>query len=57
MVKIHSAKKTAKIQIRLINARGKVIATVVRTVKTNKRVAVKNLKIAKSVKRVKVRVL
>lgn len=57
MVKIHSLKKSAKIQIRLVNAKGKVIATVVRTVKTNKRVAVKNLKIAKSVKHVRVKIV
>ena len=57
MVKIHSAKKTAKIQIRLVNAKGKVISVLVRTVKTNKRVAVSNLRISPSVKTVRVKVL
>ena len=57
MVKVRSLKKSAKLQIRLVNAKGKVIATVVRTVKTNKRVAVKNLKIAKSVKHVRVKIV
>ena len=57
MVKVHSAKKTAKIQIRLLNAKGRAISVVVRVVKTNKRVAVPHLRIAKNVKIVKVKVL
>lgn len=57
MVKIHSASKTARIQIRLVNAKGRVITTVVRTVKTNVRVAVSNLRISPSVKSVRVKVL
>ena len=57
MVKVRSAKKTAKIQIRLVNAKGKVISVLVRTVKTNKRVAVPNLRISPSVKTVRVKVL
>jgi hypothetical protein len=57
MVRIHSAKKTAKIQIRLLNAKGRVITTVVRTVKANRRVQVPHLRIANSVKTVRVRVL
>ena len=57
MVKIHSPKKVAKIQIRLINAKGKVITVVVRTVKANKRVQVPNLRIAQSVKSVRVRII
>jgi hypothetical protein len=56
-VKIHSINKTAKIQIRLINAKHKVIKVVTRTVKTNKRVKVANLRIAKNVKSVKVRIV
>jgi hypothetical protein len=57
MVNVRSAKKTAKIQIRLVNAKGKVISVLVRTVKTNKRVAVSNLRISPSVKTVRVKVL
>jgi hypothetical protein len=57
MVNVRSAKKTAKIQIRLVNAKGKVISVIVRTVKTNKRVAVSNLRISPSVKTVRVKVL
>jgi hypothetical protein len=57
MVKIHSPNKVAKIQIRLINAKGKVITVVVRTVKANKRVQVPNLRIAQSVKSVRVRII
>jgi hypothetical protein len=57
MVKIHSLKKTAKIQIRLINAKGKVITVVLRTVRTNKLVQVPNLRVAKNVKTVRVHVL
>jgi len=58
MVKVRSASlKTAKIQVRLINARGRVIVSAVRVVKTNKRVAVPHLRISKSVKRAAVKVL
>jgi hypothetical protein len=57
MVKIHSLKKTAKIKISLINAKGKVITVVIRTVRTNKLVQVSNLRLAKSVKTVRVHVL
>jgi len=57
MVKIHSINKTAKIQIRLINAKGKVVTVVVRTVKTNKRVQVANIRIGKNVKNIKVKAL
>jgi len=57
MVKIHSINKTAKIQIRLINAKGKVVTVVVRTVKTNKRVQVPNIRIGKNVKNIKVKAL
>jgi hypothetical protein len=57
MVKIHSPNKTAKIQIRLINAKGKVITVVVRSVKANKRVQVPNLRIASNVKTVRVRLV
>src|SRR3954465_4107775 len=57
MVKIRSNKATAKIQIRLINAKGKVITRVVRVVKTNKRVAVSNLRVSKQVKTVRVKVV
>jgi hypothetical protein len=57
MVRIVSPNKTAKIQVRLLNAKGKVITVVVRSVKTNKRVQVANLRIAKTVKTVRVRVL
>jgi hypothetical protein len=56
-VRIFSASKTARIQIRLINAKGRVIAIVTRTVKTNKLVLVPNLRVAKNVKSVRVRVL
>jgi hypothetical protein len=56
MVKIASPGKTAKIQIRLINAKGKVISVVIRTVKTNKLVRVPNLRVGASVKTVRVRV-
>ena len=57
MVKVHSTKSTAKIQVRLINAKGHVIKNALRAVKTNKRVKVKNLRITKRVKTVSVRVV
>jgi hypothetical protein len=57
MVKVRSAKKTAKIQIRLLNQKGKVIKRVVRVVQTNKLVAVKNLRLSKQVFKVRVVVL
>ena len=57
MVKIHSAKPTAQIRVRLINAKGHVITNALRAVKTNKRVKVKNLRITKRVKAVRVRVV
>jgi hypothetical protein len=58
MVRIFApkAQKSAKIRIQLINSRGRVISTVVRSVKTNKLVKVSNVKISKSVKSVKVRI-
>ena len=56
-VKVLSHKGTAKIQIRLVNAKGKVMKMVVRTVKTNHRVAVKNLHIAPQVSHVRVSVV
>ncbi len=56
MVKVHSTKSTAKIQVRLINAKGHVIKNALRAIKTNKRVKVKNLRITKQVKTVRVRV-
>ncbi len=56
-VRIASASKTAKIQVRLINARGKVITIAVRTVKTNKLVLVPNLRVGANVKSVRVKVL
>ena len=57
MVKIRSGQPTAKIQVRLLNAKGHVITKALRTVKTNKRVKVKNLRITKRVKTVRVRVM
>ena len=57
MVKVRSAKKTARIQIRLLNQNGKVITRVVRVVQTNKLVAVKNLRLSKQVFKVRVVVL
>ena len=57
MVKVRSAKKTARIQIRLLNQNGKVITRVVRVVQTNKLVAVKNLRLSKQVFKVSVVVL
>ena len=57
MVKVRSAKPTAMIRVRLINAKGHVITNAVRSVKTNKRVKVKHLRITKRVKTVRVRVL
>jgi hypothetical protein len=57
MVKVRSAKPTAKIRVRLLNAKGHLMKNAVRVVKTNKRVKVKNLRITKRVKTVRVRVL
>jgi hypothetical protein len=57
IVKINSIYKTAKIQIRLVDAKGHVIGTVVRTVKTNKSVQVSNLKLSKNVRNVRVQVV
>ena len=54
---VRSTKSTAKIQVRLINAKGHVIKNALRAVKTNKRVKVKNLRITKRVKTVRVRVV
>jgi hypothetical protein len=56
-VKIHSTKPSARISIRLINAKGKVVTVALRTVKTNRLVTVRNLRISKQVKRVRVAVV
>ena len=56
VVRVNSAAKTVKIQTRL-RAAGHVVKTVTRTIVTNRPTRVSNLKIAKSVRSVSVRVL
>lgn len=49
VVRVNGTAKTAALKIKLVNAKGKVLLTTTRTVKTNKQVPIKNLKIAKTV--------
>ncbi|HUK95699.1 MAG TPA: hypothetical protein VLU96_11695 [Gaiellaceae bacterium] len=57
MVKVRSSKASAKIRVRLLNRKGHVITNALRSIKTNKRVKVKNLRITKSVKTVRVQLV
>ena len=54
VVRVNGTANTAALKIKLVNAKGKVLLTTTRTVKTNKQVPIKNLKIAKTVTGVRV---
>jgi hypothetical protein len=57
ILRVKSSKKTERITLRLIGPRGKVLGTVLRTVKTNRTVRVPNLRVPTSVKNVRVKLI
>ena len=56
VLRVNGPAKTVRVRITLIG-KGHAVRTVTRTIPTNKRVTVNNLKIAKSVKTVRVSVI
>jgi hypothetical protein len=57
VVRVKSPAKTARIQIKLIGKRGKVLGTMLRRVKTNRTVTVPNLRLPKAVITVRAKVI
>jgi hypothetical protein len=57
VLRVKSSQKNARLQIRLIGKRGKVLGTMLRTVKTGRTIRVPNLRLPKSVVNVRVRVI
>jgi hypothetical protein len=57
LIRVKSPKKVARIQLKLIGPRGKVLGTVIRTVKTNRTVRVPNLRVPKAVTNVRVKLV
>jgi hypothetical protein len=57
VLRVKSPSKTARLQIKLIGKRGKVLGTLMRKVKTNRTVKVPNLRLPKAVVTVRVKVI
>jgi hypothetical protein len=57
VLRVKSSKKIARIQVKLIGARGKVLGMTLRSVKTNRTVTVPNLRLPRSVVNVRVKLI